>query len=61
MLRNRLISIILMVIAVVIAWWLVQFVFTALWALLRVVLVLIVAVLVYLAASTWLARRTRDR
>ena len=50
-----------MVIAVIIAWALVQFVFTALWVLLRIVLVVIVAVLVYVAATSWLDKKSRER
>lgn len=59
--RNRLVSLILVVIAVIIAWALVQFVFTALWALLRVALVVVVAVAVYVAATSWLDKRSNER
>lgn len=59
--RNWLPSLILAIIAVVIAWFLVQFLFSAVWFLLRVAVVLVVAIVVYLAVAGWLGKRRRDR
>lgn len=59
--RNWLISLLLAIVALVIAWFLVQVLFSAVWFLLRLAVVLVVAVIVYVAVAGWLARRRRDR
>ena len=59
--RNWLISLLLAIVALVIAWFLVQVLFSAVWFLLRLTVVLVVAVIVYFAATGWLAKRRRDR
>lgn len=59
--RNWLISLLLAIVALVIAWFLVQVLFSAVWFLLRLTVVLVVAVIVYVAVAGWLARRRRDR
>lgn len=56
--RNRIVSILVAIAAVVLAWFLVQALFTTVWFLLRVVVVLVVAVVVYAAISVWLKRRS---
>ncbi len=59
--RNWLISLLLAIVALVIAWFLVQVLFSAVWFLLRLAVVLVVAVIVYIAVAGWLAKRRRDR
>lgn len=59
--RNWLISLLLAIVAVVIAWFLVQFLFSAVWFLLRIAVVLVVAIIVYVVAAGWLGKRSRDR
>ncbi|WP_413451559.1 hypothetical protein AA0Y32_15530 [Georgenia phoenicis] len=52
--RNDLLTILLVVAAVVIAWWLVGFLFSAVWFLVRLVVVAGVALVLYLALRSWL-------
>lgn len=52
--RNKIVPILLAVIAILVAWWLVGLVFAALRILFRVALVLVVAIVVYVAVSSWL-------
>ncbi len=56
--RNGLLTILLVIAAVVLAWWLVGVLFSAVWFLVRLVVVLVVALVLYLALRSWL---TTDR
>ncbi|PYF97844.1 hypothetical protein SAMN05216184_11318 [Georgenia satyanarayanai] len=52
--RNSLLTILLVVAVIALAWWLVGVVFSAVWFLVRLVVVLVVALVLYLALRSWL-------
>jgi len=58
--RNWIPSLLLAIVAVLLAWWLVGAVFSAAWFLIRLIVVLVVAVMVYLAISAWLGKSDRQ-
>lgn len=59
--RNKILPIVLAVVAILVAWWLVGFLFAALRMLFRVAMVLVVAVVVYVAVSSWLNDAAKRR
>lgn len=55
--RSTLVTVLIVVVFMVVAWWLVGWLFQAVWFLVRLAAVAVVALVLYVLVSRWLARR----
>ncbi|MGC5615994.1 hypothetical protein [Georgenia sp. Z1491] len=55
--RSTLVTVLIVVVFMVAAWWLVGWLFQAVWFLVRLAVVAVVALVLYVLVSRWLARR----